>query len=152
MLHILKGFIFGILIRMILFSLMMLNLMSSYLVFKEFLHPLLHLILSLLLKLNHWSFSPHHPPPSPSLPSSSNMPSTSAPPSTSKDPPKWVCSLLKDSGILYSDAQTSTSCVLCNHDLVNIVLMSQLLDVYEPDFVEESLSLPQWREAMQVEL
>ena len=80
------------------------------------------------------------------------MPSTSAPPSTSKEPPKWVHSLLKDSGISYSDAQTSTSRVLCNHDSVNIALMSQLLDVYEPDSVEEALSLPQWREAMQVEI
>ena len=90
--------------------------------------------------------------PSPSLPSSSNMPSTSAPPSTSKEPPKWVRSLLKDSGISYSDAQTSTTRVLCNHNSVNIALMSQLLDVYEPNSVEEALSLSQWREAMQVEL
>lgn len=78
-------------------------------------------------------------------------PSTSIPFPT-KDPPRWVRSLLKDSGISLSDAQSSTSHVLCYQGSVNVALLSYVQDVFEPDSVEEALAHPQWGDGMQEEL
>ena len=89
-------------------------------------------------------------PPSPPSPIPIPIPSPSIPLPT-KDPPKWVRSLIKDSGISLSKAQSSTSRVLRNHGSVNFALMSHLQDVFEPDSVEEALALPQWHDAMQDE-
>ncbi|MCO5560568.1 hypothetical protein L7F22_014183 [Adiantum nelumboides] len=66
-----------------------------------------------------------------------------APPkfSTSSSHPKWVRSLLKDSGLL--DIPSSSSQHLCSHDMVNVALMAHLQDVYEPKTVEQAIALPQ---------
>ena len=83
--------------------------------------------------------------------------STSAPspiPVKPAVPPRWVRSLLKDSGLsdssIHSQASTSRSTRQSHH--VNYALMSHIQDVHEPDTAEEALSHPHWREAMVAEM
>ena len=84
------------------------------------------------------------PPPSTSS-TSSHLPSTS------KQPPKWVRTLLQNSGFSTSDVHASSPRKLRSHDTVNVALMAHIHDIYEPNTVEEALALPQWKEAMQEE-